>query len=61
MKTFALELPAGARAASVGVSLNGQDMAATFVQTGSKVVITFTDEVRVGAGQAVALTIHHAG
>lgn len=61
IRTFALELPAGAKARSVVVMANGEGVAATFAQTGPRVVVTFADEVRVGVGEAVELTVDQAG
>ena len=61
LKTFALELPAAAKAASVRVRANGEDVAATFAQTATRIVITFKDEIKLGAGRAVELTVDHEG
>ncbi len=60
LTTFALEIPAGTTVGAVDVRSNGENVAATFSQTGPRVVVTFPGEVRVGAGQAVELTVDPA-
>ncbi len=61
VRTFSLELPAGIKAGLVAVVANGKPVAASFVQTGPRVVVTFADKVQVEAGQTVELTVDHAG
>ena len=57
IKTFALELPARTKAGSVEAVANEAKAGVTFAQTGSRLLVSFRDEIVVAAGQAVELAV----
>ncbi len=60
LKSFALELPAGAKTGSVSATADGKPLAVTFTQSGPRVVVAFGDEIRIEAGKSVTLVVDHS-
>lgn len=61
LKTFGLELPAGATAAQVTATIDGTATPTSLEQRGSGVIVAFNPEIRVAAGQSLRLVISYSG
>jgi hypothetical protein len=61
LRTFALELPAGKRAASLRVRCQGRTPAFDYAQTASRLLITFERPLLLKAGQTLELSLRLAG
>jgi len=61
LRTVALELPEGAKAGAVEATANGENLVATLTQSGSRVVASFAQDVKIDAGQAIELAVRYSG
>jgi uncharacterized protein (DUF608 family) len=60
VRSLVLELPDGAKASSVKVSLSGRDLSAKFVQTGARVRITLDEPATVETDKVLSVDIASA-